>query len=67
MNKTQLKPSQYLYANRGDVWGNTAHIYESGKGNLCGKPALARNWAKIEGVEVIGCPKCLEEFKKGGA
>ena len=48
-----------IYGNKGNVWTNTAHIFESGKGNLCGTPALATNWARIEGVKVIGCPACL--------
>jgi hypothetical protein len=59
MNVKNLKPNQMVYGNKGNVWTNTAHIFESGKGNLCGTPALATNWARIEGVEVIGCPRCL--------
>jgi hypothetical protein len=63
MKKTELKPNQMIYGNKGNVWSNTAHIYESGKGNLCGTPALATNWARIEGVETIGCPECLAKYQ----
>ena len=59
MNVNELKPNQMVYGNKGNVWTNTAHIFESGKGNLCGTPSLATNWARIEGVEVAGCPECL--------
>jgi len=64
MNASELKSNYSLYGGKGDVWGNTAHIYESSKGNLCGKPALASNWVRIEGVKTVGCPKCLEEYNK---
>jgi len=64
MNIKSLKSNQSIYGNKGNVWNNTAHIYESGVGTLCNTPALASNWAKIEGVEVIGCARCLEAFKK---
>jgi len=30
---------------------------------LCGTPALATNWARIEGVQVIGCQDCLKKVK----
>lgn len=64
MNASELKPGFSLYGNKGAVWSNQAHIYESGKGNLCGTPALASNWVRIEGVKTAGCPKCLEEYGK---
>jgi hypothetical protein len=64
MNASELKPGYYLYGNRGAVWSNEAHIYESGKGNLCGTPALATNWVRINDVKTVGCPKCLEEYNK---
>ena len=59
MKTADLKENFYMFGNKGNVWTNTAHIFESGKGNLCGTPALATNWARIEGVKVIGCPACL--------
>jgi hypothetical protein len=67
MNKKDLKSGYYIYGNKGNVWSNTAHIYKSGTGNLCGTPALASNWAVIEGVEHIGCPNCLTKYKDTGS
>jgi hypothetical protein len=58
INKADLKPGYTIFGNKGNVWSNTAHIYESGKGNLCGTPALSSNHAHLEGVEIAGCPKC---------
>ena len=62
MKVTELKFNYSIYGNKGNVWNNTAHIYERGKGNLCGTPALATNWAKIENVEHIGCKECLKIY-----
>jgi hypothetical protein len=53
-----------IYGNKGNVWSNTAHIYESGKGNLCGTPALASNWAKMEGLTECGCVGCNEVYNQ---
>ena len=61
---TELKGNYSIYGNKGNVWNDTAHIYKSGTGNLCGTPALATNWARIEEVEHVGCPKCLEAYSK---
>jgi hypothetical protein len=56
-------PSNYsAFGGKGDVWGDTAHIYKSGEGNLCGRPALSSNWVRMEGVEHIGCPTCLAKY-----
>ena len=63
MNTNELKPNYSIFGNKGNVWNNTSHIYKSGEGNLCGTPALSSNWARIEGVETIGCPECLEKYK----
>ena len=60
ININQLSKEFSIYGNKGNVWGNTAHAYKSSNGNLCGTPALATNWARIEGVTEVGCPKCLE-------
>ena len=62
MNTKDLKSGYSIYGNKGNVWNNTAHIYKSGTGNLCGTPALASNWARIEELEHIGCPKCIEAY-----
>ena len=59
---SDLKPGYSVFGNKGNVWGDTAHIYESGNGNLCGTPALSNNWARIENIEHIGCPECLSKY-----
>jgi hypothetical protein len=62
VNVADLKPGHMIFGNKGNVWNDTAHIYKSGEGNLCGTPALSSNWARIEEVKTIGCPKCLELY-----
>jgi len=64
INSKELGTGYMIYGNKGNVWSNTAHIYKSGTGNLCGTPALATNHARIEGVEVAGCEKCNEIYLK---
>jgi len=63
VNVADLKTGYSVFGNKGNVWENTAHIYKHGEGNLCGTPALSSNWASIEGVKTIGCPRCLERYK----
>ena len=63
VNVSDLKPGHMIFGNKGNVWNDTAHIYKSGEGNLCGTPALSTNWARIEEVKTIGCPRCLERYK----
>lgn len=58
MKTSNLKSGFSLYGNKGNVWENNAHIYQSGKGNLCGTPALASNWAKENKMEEANCEKC---------
>lgn len=60
----ELKPGYSLFGNKGNVWGNTAHIYKNGEGNLCGTPALSTNWARINGLEEIGCLECIEKYQQ---
>ena len=64
MNKTQLTNDFFLFGGKGDVWNGTAHIYQSGKGNLCGRAALSTNWVQEEEVQEAGCPTCIEQYKK---
>ena len=64
VNVSDLKSGYSVFGNKSNVWNDTAHIYKSGEGNLCGTPALSSNWARIEGVQTIGCPKCLERYNK---
>jgi hypothetical protein len=63
MKTSELKQGYTIFGNKGNVWSNTAHIYESGKGIMCGTPALSNNWAEIEKVEDIGCKECLEKYQ----
>jgi len=60
IKKTDLKKGFSLFGNKGNVWSNTAHIYENSKGNLCGTPALSTNHAYNEGIKEVGCPECLK-------
>jgi hypothetical protein len=65
MEKRKVKdlgPSITVFGGKGNVWTDTCHAYKSGTGNLCGTPALSTNWARLEGVEEVGCPKCLEKL-----
>ena len=57
-----LEPDYSAFGGHGDVWSDTAHIYKSGEGNLCGRPALSSNWVAIEQIEYIGCPTCLAKY-----
>ena len=63
VNVSDLKPGYMVFGNKGNVWSDTAHIYKSGEGNLCGTPALSTNWARINEVKTIGCPECLARYK----
>jgi hypothetical protein len=64
MKINQLSKNHYAFGGKGDVWGNTAHIAQSGEYNtMCGRPMLSSNWVRISGVEHIGCPKCLAKYK----
>jgi hypothetical protein len=65
VNVSDLKPGYSIFGNKGNVWNDTAHIYKSGEGNLCGTPALSTNWARIEDVQTIGCPRCLDKYNHG--
>jgi len=68
MEKRRVKdlgPNIRVFGNKGNVWTGTCHAYKSGVGNLCGTPALSTNWARLEGVEEVGCPQCLERLATG--
>jgi hypothetical protein len=64
MKVKDLKHNYSIFGNKGNVWGNTAHIYKAGEGNLCGTPALSTNHARLQNLEEIGCPKCNEIYSK---
>jgi len=64
INETELKSGYFIYGNKGNVWENTAHIYKSGQGNLCGTPALATNHARLNEIKVAGCVKCSHEYSE---
>ena len=62
MQVSELKQDFSIFGNKGNVWNNTSHIYQSGVGNLCGTPALSNNWARIEDVKEIGCEGCIKKY-----
>jgi len=62
MNIKELKSNFSIYGNKGDVWNNTAHIYKSSVGVLCGKPALATNHVRLNEIKEIGCTECLKIY-----
>ncbi len=60
----ELRKGQYLFGGKGDVWGDTAHIAESGSSvTLCGKPMLSTNHVRIRGIKKPGCIKCIKSLK----
>lgn len=61
---TALKDGYSIFGNKGCVWSNAAHIYKSSTGILCGTPALSTNWARIEKMPEVGCPKCIAIYLK---
>lgn len=65
MKVTELKPGYYMFGNKGALWNKTAHIAKSSQHHtLCNTSMLSTNWCRIEGVDEIGCPKCLAEYNK---
>jgi len=61
---TELNSDYMIFGNKGNVWSNTAHIYKNFVGNLCGTPALSNNWARIQNITHVGCPKCIEIYNQ---
>ena len=59
VNVKELGNKFMIFGNKGNVWSDTAHAYKLGTGNLCGTPALSTNHAKQEGIQQVGCAKCL--------
>ncbi len=66
MIKVNELPEGYgMFGNKGDVWGNSAHIRTSGEyETLCGTPMLSNNWAVIEKLEEIGCADCIAIYQE---
>jgi hypothetical protein len=61
----ELEPNFYIFGNKGNTWSNSAHIAKSGEPvTLCDTPMLSNNWARIENMQQIGCPECIEKYKK---
>ena len=63
IKKFNLKKGYTVFGNRGNVYSNTAHIYKSGKGNLCKTPALSFNYAYELGMDA-GCATCCRIYRK---
>lgn len=59
-----LDDNHYLFGNKGAVWSDKIHIWESGNFSttMCGTPGLSSNWAAIEEKEEAGCPECITKF-----
>lgn len=68
IKKEELKSGFWIFGNKGNVWSDNAHIFQSnGLSNgrtLCGVPMLSTNWAKLEEVQHIGCPECIKIYTK---
>lgn len=66
VNVSDLKPGYSIFGNKGNVWGDTAHIAKSDFSGrtMCGVPMLSTNWARIEEVKTIGCPECNKLYKQ---
>jgi hypothetical protein len=64
IERYDLKKGYTIFGNKGNVWSNTAHIYKSGFGNLCGTPALSTNHAGKEAIDA-GCKECCKLYKEG--
>jgi hypothetical protein len=65
LKKDELKAGFWIFGNKGNVWSDNAHIFKAGSSaTLCGVPMLSNNWAKLDGVEHIGCEKCLKIYNE---
>jgi len=64
MKVSELQPGYTIFGNKGNCWNNTCHISHGFRGTLCGTHALSNNWARIDNVQEIGCPECLEIYRK---
>jgi hypothetical protein len=64
VNVKELGNEFSIFGNKGNVWSGTAHAYLSGKGNVCGTPALSSNHAAAAGIEEVGCLECLKALSK---
>ena len=50
-----------VWAKKGDVWNNTAHLVKGSQSTtLCGLPLLGNNYAKE--VKEIGCEICKKKY-----
>jgi hypothetical protein len=48
---SDLKPGYSVFGNKGNVWSDTAHIYESGNGNLdAGRKLIDDELAKVYNI-----------------
>ncbi len=64
MKISDLKQGYTAFGGKGNVWSDTAHIYKSGTGNLCGTPALSSNWVRIADHPTVGCEECLKKYNE---
>ena len=64
MKVEDLKQGYTAFGGKGNVWSDTAHIYKSSEGNLCGTPALSSNWVRITDHPTVGCEECLKKYNE---
>ncbi len=64
MKVEDLKQGYFAFGGKGNVWSDTAHIYKSLTGNLCGTPALSTNWVKEWEHPTVGCEECLKKYNE---
>ena len=60
MPVSSLDEKHYIFGNKGNLWSGECHIQRYGESHtLCGITMLSNNWAQIQGVDTIGCLKCI--------
>ena len=65
LDKYDLNSAYYMYGNKGACWTDNIHIGKTGQSTtLCGTPMLASNWARIWEYQTIGCPDCIDKYKR---
>lgn len=65
LDRAELHSAYYMYGNKGACWTDNIHIAKSGQSTtLCGTYMLASNWARIWEHQSIGCPDCINKYKR---
>ena len=66
MQTDKLMKGYSIFGNKGAVWTESCHIAPPGMSGttLCGTPMLSNNWARIDGIEKIGCKECIRLYEE---